>query len=123
MELKIINEVERPLMGRKELMLSMNFTGSTPKNIDVKKAVANAAKAKEELVVVKKIMQKFGFENAEVIAYVYHDAESLKRFNDMQKKKVLKAQREEALKKHKEAKAAAQKKEEKPAEQTPAPAQ
>ncbi|HLD02511.1 MAG TPA: hypothetical protein VJC07_02315 [Candidatus Nanoarchaeia archaeon] len=120
MEFTKTNEAEKPLMGRKEYMLSMKFDGSTPKGADVKKSVASYLKADEKMVIVKKIRQKFGMGDADVNVYVYHDAKNLQRFGEIQKKKALKAKRDEDLKKHKEAKAAAAK----PAEPAqPAPAQ
>ena len=116
MEFNIINEVKRPLLARDEYMLKVKYDGATPKGIDMKKNAANFLKAKEELTIVKRIGQNFGVGTADVSVYVYHDIKNLKRFNEIQKKKVLKAQRDEALKKHKEAKEAAAKPAEQPAQ-------
>lgn len=120
MEFNLITEAKRPLLSRSEYLLKLKYDGATPKGTDVKKNVANFLKAKEELTIVRKIGQNFGVGTADVNVYVYENIESLKRFSEIKKKKVLKAKRDEELKKHNEAKAAAAK----PAEPAqPAPAQ
>lgn len=87
MELDKISERDMPLFGRKDLLLKASFPGSaTPKKEMLIKDIAKLAKASEELVVVDKVEQKFGGE-AMVSAFVYRDADSMKKFRKRKGKK------------------------------------
>ena len=90
MKLKIIQEKDSKLFNRKELTYESSFEGKTPKNEEVKKAIAEAAKVKEDLILIKKIHQKFGTPTATIYAKIYATEEALKKAetrNKKQKKK------------------------------------
>ena len=73
MEIKIISEKEKPLLKRREVHFEVKHdqTGSTPRRLEVRKAIANAIKAKTDLVFVKKLETKTGTHIAVGLANVY----------------------------------------------------
>jgi len=76
MELKIVVDKSQVLLKRKELKAEVTFAGATPSNVDVAKLVAEKFKADPELVVIKRILVRFGSNIADVIAYVYETKEA-----------------------------------------------
>jgi len=79
MELKISEEKDNPLLHRKEVIAEITFDKATPSNAEVSKELADKLKAKEELIVIKKIAGGFGSTSAKVTAYVYADKEQKER--------------------------------------------
>ena len=75
MELKITDEKENPLLGRKEVYAEVSFDKATPSNAEILKSLADKLSAKEELVVVKQIKGGFGSTKATIHAHVYKDTE------------------------------------------------
>ncbi|MEM4152733.1 MAG: hypothetical protein QXK80_01265 [Candidatus Pacearchaeota archaeon] len=87
MKLKIENQEEKPLVERRELLVKIEDIAATPSNEYVKKEIAKIINAPEDLIVVKKILQKFGKREAEAIVFIYNSPESLKKFEPKKKEK------------------------------------
>lgn len=121
MELKIANKKENPLLSRIEVSGEIVFSGATPSNADLQKAIADKLKVDPSVVKVKNINTSFGETKASFEVNVYQSKELLDNFEPIGKKvkeKIAKAE-EEAKKKAEEAKAAEAPKEEAPKEEKP----
>lgn len=102
MEIKIEKKEANPLLKRIDVTSRVAFQGATPSKKDVIKAVAKAAGAKEELIVVKEIKTAFGSQVAIVTAHVYNDRETLEK---LEHTSMLKKQSGKETKKEDETKA------------------
>lgn len=76
--MEIIQNTENKLLGRKEIVAKMENEKGTPKRAEIKKAIAKALKAKEELITVNKVTHQFGNSNITIRAKVYDDEKSFK---------------------------------------------
>ena len=86
--LTIVTEKRNDLLKRREVVIQAEFAGkSTPAEAEVQKSLAEKLKAKENLVVIKKIRQVYGSPQAVVGAYVYDDETTLKAIETINKKK------------------------------------
>ena len=80
MALKITNTEENKLLARKELTAELTFNEkATPSNAEVRKMIADQAKADEKTIVVNHIYTGFGEQKASVDAYIYNTVEDMKR--------------------------------------------
>ena len=79
MEVTIASKEEKPLLNRTEVWARLVFEGQTPSRRDVLRALAKALGAKEELVIVRRVLSAYGERAARVLAYVYQSRESLER--------------------------------------------
>lgn len=86
MDIKLINEKEEPLLSRKISTFTVEFPNKTPSKEEVKKNIVSLLKVNEDVIALKKVGQEFGERKATVTAYVYKDAESLKKFGEVNKK-------------------------------------
>ncbi len=86
MILKLIEEKENKLLNRKELLLETTYTGPTPNTQEIKKAVVETLKSKDELIVINKINQIFGTRKAIIKAKLYNSSEDLKKVEVINKK-------------------------------------
>ena len=127
-ELKPIEETENKLLERKKLVLKITFDQATPTKVEVKKAIADKYKVKEDTIAIKSIYQEYGTTNAQVTAYLYNDAKALQEVERPPKKKAseapaeapkeeAKSEAKEAPEKKEEPKQEASKSEEKPTEE------
>lgn len=87
MKLKIETNEDKPVVDRCELRVKIEDVAATPSNEYVKKEIAKIINKPEDLIVVKKILQKFGKKEAEAIVFVYNSLESLKKFEPKKKEK------------------------------------
>ena len=78
LNLKITKEKENKLLDRRELEFEVPFEGPTPNNIELSKEISSLTKAKENLIKIKKIDQRYGAIKIKVSAYIYNNEESLK---------------------------------------------
>ena len=81
--IEVIKKVSYPLLNRDELFAS----ASRASNAQAKQALADKLNVNPELVVVKRIVQKFGSQETQIIAYVYKDEETFKKLEEIRKKK------------------------------------
>jgi len=81
MEVKIVSEKKNPLLQRKEVSFTVEHgdTGSTPPRKEMRRAVANALKADENLVFIKSFSTRTGTSMASGIVNVYDSLEQAKR--------------------------------------------
>ena len=78
MNLQITEKKDNKLLGRVEVTGVMTFEGSaTPTNEVVRDTIAAEMKSDKELVIVKRIIGKFSYQEAEFLAYVYADEEKM----------------------------------------------
>ena len=116
MEFKIEKQENKPLVERDEIIVKITKIDATPSNAQVQEAIAKLTKKNKDLIVIKKIHQKFGMNECVALAYIYTNQEALKKF-EPKKKKSKKEEKKEAVKTEEKAKEEkAEKKEEKPAE-------
>ena len=71
MELKILEDNQKPLLSRRELMFEASFDAKTHSRQDFRKSIAENLKANEELVIIKNIDTEFGYRMAKVLVHVY----------------------------------------------------
>ena len=102
MEFKIEKQEQKPLVEREEIIMKVTQTEATPSNAQVQEALAKLTSKAKELIVIKKIHQKFGMREALVYAYIYNSEETKNKFE--RKKKVKKEKKEEVREEKKEVK-------------------
>ena len=80
MEIKIVSTKENPLLKRKKVdfRVEQDLGGKTPARLEVKKALANKLKIKEEMVFIKKMRTLTGTSTAVGIANAYETVEEAK---------------------------------------------
>jgi ribosomal protein S24E len=79
MKIENLNKTENALLSRDEYTARVAYSEATPSRSDLIKAVAAQAKAKEALVVVKKLEGNYGGGSASLEAYVYKNDEALQK--------------------------------------------
>jgi len=79
MELQVMKEEQRPLLGRKEVTARVIYDTVTPKREDIRKDLAHKLKVKEELVIVNRIKPDYGKQSAMVDARIYDDEPTLRK--------------------------------------------
>ena len=75
----IVSERENKLMERKELVFEEESEKATPSREELRKKLAASTGAKEELIVVQKINQKFGEKRSVCTANIYSTKEALEK--------------------------------------------
>ncbi len=71
MEITIVKDVKNPLLERREIEAIIAFQGPTPKRDEVLVELAKVLKVDDTHVEVDKIYQRFGRQEAKVIAFVF----------------------------------------------------
>ncbi|MAF37034.1 hypothetical protein CL622_08015 [archaeon] len=112
MEIKIRSQQKQPLLSRTDYTFEISGTKKTPKTDEVLSLVTKKCKAKDEVVSIKGIYQRYGASKVEVNAFVYSSKDELLRVEPPKKKKEEKADAKPAEEK-------ATKPEAKPKEETP----
>ena len=87
---------QQDLLGRECIVMEMLFDKAVPSNAEARKKVAHEVKVDETLVVIKKIANAYGSTKADVTAFIYKDAETLKKVEPKPKEKKEKKAEEEA---------------------------
>ena len=79
MEVKILQQKENPLLKRKEIRFQVKHDAvSTPPRLEIRRAVADALRAKIDLLFVKKCETGPGMHTAIGVANLYDTAEQAK---------------------------------------------
>jgi len=86
METIIKKQAMNPLLLREEVEFVIN-SPTTPSKNEAKDAISSKLNKSPEVIVIKKIHQKFGTEDTEVYAYVYNSKESLEKIEPKPKVK------------------------------------
>ncbi len=71
MEMKIITDVKNPLLERREVEAIVEFEGATPSKNEILVELSKKLKVKDTHVEIEKVQQRFGRQEARVIAFVY----------------------------------------------------
>ena len=87
MNTNILQEKENSLFKRKEILAEVDSPDKTPSNQELKKELTSKLNTKESLIVIKQINQIFGKRTSKVLVYVYKDEKSLKEIEPVGKKK------------------------------------
>jgi ribosomal protein S24E len=78
MNIQIIKDEKKPLLKRRELTGKIGYEGKTPARLEIRKELAKAVNAKEELVIVKKVKPDYGSQSAKMEANIYDDEKTMK---------------------------------------------
>lgn len=73
--MEVVTEKANPLMKRKELVLSIDYTSSTPSRAEMQAAVAQQFSIEPTKVEIKKIMSAYGKASGKVWANVWEEKE------------------------------------------------
>ena len=79
MNVDIVDKKPEQLMKRIAFTAKTVFEGKTPSRQDLRKEIAKALGAKEDLVVLRQIKTDYGSERAIITGFVYETPETLKR--------------------------------------------
>jgi small subunit ribosomal protein S24e len=71
MEMKIITDVKNPLLERREVEAVVEFDGPTPSKNEILVELSKKLKVKDTHVEIEKVWQRFGRQEAKIIAFVY----------------------------------------------------
>lgn len=82
MKVEIKEKQEFPLLSRTRIIAEIEFEHSTPPALQLKTEIAKRIDSKPNLVVVRKIKQKYGSTRAEVVVHVYKDEKIMKRLEE-----------------------------------------
>jgi len=82
--IKILKKINHELLGREEIIA---VAASQISYEDVKKNLSEQLKKPAELIVVKKVMPRFGRHEVEITAYVYSSEDFMKKFEPVTKQK------------------------------------
>ena len=86
MEIKIIKQEQKKLLSREEYMSDIKDK-TTPSYALLKEEIAKKTGKPAELIVIKKIGQRYGKGEVEAKFYIYNNQESLNKFEKQGKKK------------------------------------
>ena len=80
MEIEIKEKIENPLLNRTEIHFNCIYAGeATPKTLDIKNKLVALLDADKNLLVVDKVLPKFGEGKADGYAKVYDNEENLSK--------------------------------------------
>lgn len=80
MEIEIKDKIENPLLNRTEVHFDCIYQGeATPKTLDVKNKLVAILDADKNLLVVDKVLPKFGEGKADGYAKIYDNEENLNK--------------------------------------------
>ena len=80
MSVEVKKQTKVPLLHRERVTGDVYFEEVTHSRLDVKKEIEKKTNTAENTVVVRHIYGKYGMRKAKVIAHVYQDEASMKRF-------------------------------------------
>jgi ribosomal protein S24E len=87
MEIEIVKETKMPLLGRKQVELNVeNLKQPTPSKAELLKAISAKLKADEANITIKRVSQKYGSNQSNVIVNIYNSPELQKKFEVYNKK-------------------------------------
>jgi len=104
MEITIESKKLNPLILREkiEAIAEIAEGETTPSMAYSKKVIAEKLNKSADLIIIKKVDHPFGENRARITAYVYDNAEALKKFEPPEKKKGEKKEKKAAVKKKEE---------------------
>lgn len=87
MELSMKQEKENVLLGRKEVVGNLAFSGTTPSNKEIQEALAKKYNVPTEQVAMKHVFGDFGGITGKFEAHVYTSKEQLLKIEPKKKEK------------------------------------
>ncbi len=75
MKIDIQSEEREELFSRKKYVLKATFSGKTPSRGVIRKKLSELSKAQPDCIVIKRISNQFGLNNAQILAYAYDNKE------------------------------------------------
>jgi ribosomal protein S24E len=79
-------ESNKTLLPRKEVTVEITFENATPNRKQLRQMVAEKAKSKPELTIVRHVYTTYGSKEARIVAYVYENEEAM---NSLEYKKMI----------------------------------
>lgn len=89
---EIVKQEHKPLVERTEVLIKIENFKATPSKKEVEEISSKLLKKPKELIVIRRIHQKFGKAEALATVYVYDNKEALEKFG---RKKVKEEKQEE----------------------------
>ena len=86
MSLNVISEYNNELLGRKDIVAEVDFSGATPSKVDISKMIASKTGVDEKLVIIKVIDTEYGNQKAKVKAFAYNSKDDLKKLEKVEEK-------------------------------------
>lgn len=77
MELKISNERENKLLGRREIEAVVTYAGKTPAKDEIKVELCKKLNLNPDTTMIMNVRQEYGTMVSDVVAYAYSDKESM----------------------------------------------
>jgi len=87
MELKITNDKENKLLGRREIGASATYTEKTPTKEEVKEEICKRLSLDPALVEIRQIKQQYGLRMSDITAYSYASKEVMAKLVKVRGKK------------------------------------
>ncbi|MBI4159462.1 hypothetical protein HY500_04385 [Candidatus Woesearchaeota archaeon] len=85
--MKIVSEVNHPLLKRKHVVFEIDHSGNkTPKKDELLQKIAEITKSSHELIRIKYIASVYGATKARITANIYRDENALRHIELIKKK-------------------------------------
>jgi ribosomal protein S24E len=78
MDFTIKHEEKKPLLHRKDVTARIAYDASTPSRLDIRKAASDKLKAKEEMILITKVLPEVGTPVANIELRVYENETAMK---------------------------------------------
>ena len=116
---EIVKQEHKPLVERTEVLIKIENFKATPSRKEVEEISSKLLKKPKELIVIRRIHQKFGKAEVLAIVYVYEKKEDLEKFGKKKEKeeKQEKSEKKEVEKKTEEKQEKSEEKEEEKSEE------
>jgi len=82
MNIEVLKQQKEPLTKRSYFEAKVVFEGKTPSRLDMKKDLCAKLSSKDNVTVIRRIINDYGSERALLDGYVYDDEETLKRLEN-----------------------------------------
>src|SRR3989338_10963024 len=82
MNIEVLKQQKEPLTRRSYFEAKVVFEGKTPSRLDMIKDLCAKLSSKQNVTIIRKIINDYGSERALLSGYVYEDEEILKRLED-----------------------------------------
>jgi len=79
MDLRIKSKNEETLLPRTIIKAEVSYDKAVPSNKEIKSKLAAQLSAKEDLIVIRKIVPEFGTKKADLTAFLYKDEKALNK--------------------------------------------
>ncbi|MBI2546731.1 hypothetical protein HYV81_06145 [Candidatus Woesearchaeota archaeon] len=94
MEMEITSKKHNRLLSRTEVQVNLPYPAATPSLPDVKKTVAHLTKSAEDVIIIRRVANRYGEKSALVTAYVYDSKEAMDKIEPKPRQKKVDAKAE-----------------------------